>query len=97
MPKKTRISPGFTINEVSDAELMEASSTYTEATAKAIPIERRRELIEHEVTLDGRRAVICGVKNDFATVAELPNGARVDFAWTTVERVVMEGNGDFKS
>jgi hypothetical protein len=60
-----------------------------------VPIERRRELKEHEVTLNGVRAVICGVKNDFATVAQLPHGQEAVFAWTTVENIVTNHNGEF--
>ena len=62
-----------------------------------IPIEERRELIEHEVTLNGVRAVISGAKNDFATVAQLPDGLRADFAWVTVKHVIEHSNGEFNA
>ena len=63
-----------------------------------IPIERRRELAEStHITLNGVRAVVCGIQNDYATVAQLPNGERCDFAWPTVERIITNYNGDFVS
>jgi hypothetical protein len=62
-----------------------------------MPIERRRELADNEVTLDGKRAVICGIKNDFATVAQIPDGKRADFAWVSVENIVKHWNGEFLS
>lgn len=60
-----------------------------------VSIERRRELLEHEVTLNGVRATISGVKNDYATVTQMPDGLRADFAWITVERIITERNGEF--
>lgn len=60
-----------------------------------MPIERRRELAEEEVTLNGRRAKISGVNNDFATVSQLPNGLRAEFAWPTVEKIVNDRDGQF--
>ncbi len=62
-----------------------------------VPIERRRELILHDITLNGRRAVIGGVQNDFATVSQLPNGQRAEFAWHTVEHVIEHSNGEFNA
>jgi hypothetical protein len=64
-------------------------------TMSDMPIERRRELAEHEVTLNGVRAIVCGVKNDFATVAQLPQGLEAYFAWHTVEHIITEHNGEF--
>jgi hypothetical protein len=62
----------------------------------SMPIEDRRILAENDVTLNGVRARIVGVKNDFATVAQLPDGLRADFAWVTVENIVNNHNGEFK-
>lgn len=59
--------------------------------------ERRRELQEHEVTLNGKRAIVCGILNDYATVAVLPGGERAEFAWSTVERVIEKNDGNFNS
>ncbi len=59
-----------------------------------VPIERRRELMEHpEVTLNGYRATIRGATNDFATVTIMPAGLSADFAWETVERIVTNEEG----
>lgn len=59
-------------------------------------IEHRRDLCAQPVTLNGKRAVIGGIRNRFATVAQLPDGERVEYAWETVERIVKDG-GNFKS
>src|SRR4051812_17111526 len=53
-----------------------------------VPIEERRELMGHEVTLNNRRAVITGSLNDFATVSQLPDGLSTEFAWWTVKHVI---------
>lgn len=60
-----------------------------------VAIERRRQLVAEAVTLNGERAVIAGARNDFATVAQLGDGLRAEWAWETVERVVAAG-GDFR-
>jgi hypothetical protein len=60
-----------------------------------IPIEERRVLIEHDVTLNGVRASIGGVNNDFATVRQMPSGLGVDFAWITVKHIIENHNGEF--
>lgn len=62
-----------------------------------VPIERRRELIEHDVTLNGVRASITGVNNDFASVRQLPSGLGTEFAWHTVEHVIEHSNGEFNA
>ena len=61
-----------------------------------MPIEDRRILAENDVTLNGVRARIVGIKNDFATVRQLPDGLQADFAWVTVERIVNNG-GEFRA
>lgn len=55
-------------------------------------------MCERPVTLDGKRAMVTGYKNRFATVRAFGsgNGGPVEFAWETVERVVANG-GDFRS
>ena len=62
-----------------------------------VPVERRRELVEHHVTLNGVNATISGVQNDFATICQLPDGMRVEFAWATVEHVINNSNGEFNA
>jgi hypothetical protein len=36
-----------------------------------VPVDERRELVEQEVTLNGKRAKVTGLQNDFATVCFL--------------------------
>lgn len=62
-----------------------------------VPVEQRRVLAEHEVTLNGLRASIGGVRNDFATITQLPNGVSADFAWKTVEHVIEHSEGKFNA
>jgi hypothetical protein len=62
-----------------------------------VPIEERRVLIENEVTLNGVRASIGGVNNDFATVRQMPSGMGVDFAWITVKHIIENHNGEFRA
>lgn len=54
-------------------------------------------LIAQEVTLNGRKAVICGAMQPWATVATLDSERRIsgEFAWHTAERIVKSG-GDFR-
>jgi hypothetical protein len=62
-----------------------------------VGLDERRELANTEVTLNGRRAVICGVQNQFATVATIPNGPAFEWAWPAVRRIVKEKGGAFKN
>ena len=63
-----------------------------------VPTERRMELCSAIVTLDGKRAQIIGWSNDFATVTQLPDGkVSAEFAWTTVEHVIKNSNGEFNA
>lgn len=48
------------------------------------------------VTLDGTKAVIGGIRNDYATVSALPNGARYEWSWPAVARIMSNG-GQFVS
>lgn len=58
--------------------------------------EERTELVHAKVTLDGERAVIGGLRNDYATVTSLETGKSFEWAWAAVARVVAKG-GKFKS
>ena len=62
-----------------------------------VPIEQRREFLEHDITLNGVRASIGGVNNDFATIRQLPDGLSAEFAWATVEHVIAHSNGAFNA
>lgn len=59
--------------------------------------ERKRELAETPVTLDGKPAKIFGTKRQFATVAQMPNGPNFQYAWTTVEYIILKRDGNFLS
>jgi hypothetical protein len=48
------------------------------------------------VTLDGEPAMVCGYRNDFATVCQLRGPLRLEWAWETVARIISNG-GDFRS
>jgi hypothetical protein len=56
----------------------------------------RHKLVLATVTLNGNRARISGIRNDFATVTDSKTGLACEFAWPTVERIVLAG-GAFKS
>lgn len=61
-----------------------------------VPMVNRRELCQTEgVTLDGKRAHICGAKLDFAMVRNSQYG--IEFAWATVAHIVTNRKGAFKS
>jgi hypothetical protein len=61
-------------------------------------LERRQQLCEATVTLDGGPAIITGAKLPFAKVEPLRSGSggAVEFAWPTVERIISNG-GAFRS
>jgi hypothetical protein len=59
--------------------------------------DRRYELADTPVTLNGKPAAIFGVKNRFATVAQLPRGEAYEWSWGTVDHVVREHEGRFRS
>jgi hypothetical protein len=46
-------------------------------------------------TLNGKRAIVSGVRNNFATVW-VQGGASFDWSWNAVERILNNG-GNFKS
>lgn len=56
-----------------------------------------RDYVGADCTLDGERATICGRRNDFATVATIPDGPRYEYAWATVAHVMTEKEGAFRS
>lgn len=56
----------------------------------------RTELANAKVTIDGHRAKIAGIRNDFATVHDLETGAGYEFSWSAVARIVGR-DGKFKS
>jgi hypothetical protein len=60
-----------------------------------LPVDERRELLEHDVTLNGKRATIGGVMNDFAIVRQLPDGLSAEFAWWTIKHVINNSKGEF--
>jgi hypothetical protein len=62
-----------------------------------VTTEQKYELIAQHVTLNGKPAKISGARQQFAMVATLNSeGAAVEFAWTTVARIVAAG-GKFKA
>ena len=56
-----------------------------------VPLEERRRYTATDCTLDGKPAVIAGALEPFATVAQLPHGMTVEYAWPTVARIVAAG------
>jgi hypothetical protein len=56
----------------------------------------RVALCDVPVTLDGEPAMVCGYRNDFATVCQLRGPLRLEWAWETVARIISNG-GDFRS
>ncbi len=61
-----------------------------------MPADDGRSYVGHECTLDGVPATIMGRLNDFGTVAALPHGARFEYAWPTIARI-MQRDRSFKS
>jgi hypothetical protein len=90
---------GFVTREFLEAhDYMDDEDTEEDFTRPgSMPIEMRRELVENDVKLNGQRARIVGVKNDFATVRQLPDGLSADFAWITVKHVIEHSNGEFNA
>lgn len=62
-------------------------------TAKFID---RHALVLSQAFMNGNRARISGIRNDFATVTDAKTGQTAEFAWETVVRVVNSG-GQFNS
>lgn len=60
-------------------------------------LEKKQVWLNHRhksCTLDGQPAVICGWKNDFATIVTLDNKLRGEWTWAAVNRI-MERDGSF--
>ncbi|MFA5158563.1 MAG: hypothetical protein WC451_05275 [Patescibacteria group bacterium] len=47
-------------------------------------------------TLDGKPARVLGRLNNFATIAQIPDGLKADWCWDIVDRIMTAG-GNFKS
>lgn len=63
-----------------------------------ITLERKRELCQAmNVTLDGEPAGIGGCYEPFANVFTFSGTKKHEFAWETVDRIVSNNNGEFKS
>ena len=68
------------------------------AIREPISIERRQELVQtRTATINGKPALISGWNNDFATVADIDTWLSCEFAWPTVDHIVTNKNGAFKS
>ena len=63
----------------------------------AVSRERRLELVAEKVTLNDQPAGISGIKNDFATVRQNDSGLGCEWAWETVDHIVRNRDGKFKS
>lgn len=57
----------------------------------------RHEMIEAPVTLNGQPAKVVGAKLDFAHVVDLATGLSAEWAWSTVEHVITNRNGEFRT
>lgn len=62
-----------------------------------VDIQRRVELVNERVTLNDQPARISGIKNNFATVTQLGSGLGCEWAWGTVDHIVSNRDGKFKS
>lgn len=58
--------------------------------------EERLALTQTPVTLNGKRAIIMGARNRFATVAQTDSGLSCEWAWPTVARIVHNKEGRFE-
>jgi hypothetical protein len=65
---------------------------------RTLTCDEKRALVKDQdnLTIDGKPAIVVGYHNQFATVVALDESARVEFAWSTVERIVNK-DGAFKS
>jgi hypothetical protein len=89
----------FHANQVRQGETLkqrDARVKRNPITSDVVTLDERRELVRNEVTLNGKRAIVCGVSNDFATVAQIPQGESYAYSWHAVKRVIANG-GNFKS
>lgn len=65
-----------------------------------ITIGQRQQLIIDyglDITLNGRPAMLAGIRNEFASVIDAGTGLKCEFAWETVQHIVDNRNGEFHS
>jgi len=62
-----------------------------------VSLQRKRELVDTPVSLNGRPARIVGVQQPFATVATIPQGPAMEWSWEAADRIVREHGGSFQS
>jgi hypothetical protein len=72
------------------------------APRQTLSIDKRREIVasqdNHNITLNGKPAVIRGAQNDFATVSQVNAYAvSVEFAWPTVQHIIEVKGGTFRA
>lgn len=51
----------------------------------------------HECTLDGVKARVTGRLRNFAIIGQIDGPHECEFAWETVDRIMKESNGEFRS
>lgn len=63
--------------------------------------QRKRALVkmadEINITLNDKPATVSGTKCDFATVSQIPQGVSAEFAWQTVEHIIVNREGKFRA
>ena len=62
-----------------------------------VPEDRRYDLVDARITLNGEKAALTGIKNRFATVTQYGTGLSCEFSWETAEHIITKKNGDFRS
>lgn len=50
--------------------------------------ELAKKWVGERCKLDGKPAIIAGRQNDFATIAQLPNGLHLEWSWEAVDRIM---------
>jgi hypothetical protein len=93
LPPKINVDEleAFHANQVRQNETVkerDARVKRNNVTSDVVTLAERRELVRNEVTLSGKRAIVCGVSNDYATVAQIPNGESYSYSWNAVKRVI---------
>ena len=73
---------------------------FTRSEVRAAQRDDRRDGIARRYAgqycmLNGSPAIVCGRRNDFATIAQTPSGIRAEFAWETVAHVFATKGGSF--
>jgi hypothetical protein len=59
--------------------------------------DKRYAMVAQSVTLNGERAKVCGVKLDFPRVVQVKSGLSVEFSWPTVQHIIENRDGKFRS